>query len=259
MGTTSTDENCVALSREQCRAVDKYAIEQLAIPGIVLMENAGRKAAEFADHCLLDHAATRHLVVTQLEELPVYVVCGRGNNGGDGFVIARQLFNRGRTVRVDLAADPGSLSNDAAVNYEIVKRMGIPMRVLDTPEAIATAAADWQSSGMIVDALLGTGFTGEVREPLAGIIRAINSAADLPIKSPPGPVIISVDVPSGLDVDTGMPGGVAVTAHCTVSLLASKIGYQNHAAHQYLGRLCVADIGAPLDLILSRLGIEQQV
>jgi NAD(P)H-hydrate epimerase len=126
--------------------------------------------------------------------------------------------------------------------------MGIPIRRLDEPRALARAARRWRSCAVVVDALLGTGFAGEVREPLADVIRQINALKD--------PVIVAVDIPSGLDADTGRAGGVAVRADYTVTFLAAKVGLVKPSARPYVGRLIVADIGAPLELIAKRLGFR---
>jgi NAD(P)H-hydrate epimerase len=233
------------LTREQCRAVDKYAIEQLGIPGVVLMENAGRNAADLIESWMLKR---RPHSAGGLEP-GVCIVCGKGNNGGDGFVVARHLFNRGYPVTVDLAANAGDLTGDAAVNSEIARHMGIAIRELADISAVELAAQGWRKATVIVDALLGTGFSGEVREPLAGIMHRINAGS-----SPSGPLIVAIDVPSGLDADTGVAAGPAIRAHRTITFLARKSGYQNKTARAYLGRLFVADIGAPLELILERLG-----
>lgn len=221
------------LTAAQCRAVDQYAIETLGIPGVVLMENAGRNAAD-----LITRWAGQMRKRPSAPLPRVSVVCGRGNNGGDGFVIARHLAIRGFRVSVDLMADPAGLTPDAAVNHAIVRKMGVAIRRLDRPRALTEAVRRWRPSPILVDALLGTGFAGEVREPLAGVIRRINSLH--------GPLIVAVDVPSGLNADTGEPGGVAVKAHHTVTFLAAKVGFTRPKAKPYVGHVTVVDIGAPL-------------
>jgi len=249
------------LTREQCRAADRYAIEELGIPGVVLMENAGRNAADHIEGWL------RRLARKQTSRDPatgaqVCVVCGKGNNGGDGFVIARHLSNRGYTVAVDLAAEPASLTGDAAINYRIAEQMGIPIHALRDSASLDHASQRWRGAMVIVDALLGTGFAGSVREPLASIIDRINALhadANLepaaPPEAGPHPLIVAVDVPSGLDADSGDLSGPAVRAHHTITFLAAKTGYTKKTARAYVGRLVVADIGAPTALILERLGI----
>jgi hydroxyethylthiazole kinase-like uncharacterized protein yjeF len=237
MPRRKTAREALRLTAAQCRAVDRYAIEVLGVPGLVLMENAGRNAAD-----LIEKWARRKRAAS-----PVFsIVCGRGNNGGDGFVIARQLALRGFEVSVDLLGESGGLSPDAAVNCAIVRKMGVPVWAIDEPERLARAVRRWRRSAVLVDALLGTGFAGEVREPLAGVIRRINALR--------GPLVVAVDVPSGLNADTGKPGGVAIKADYTVTFLAEKIGFARPAARAYVGRVTVVDIGAPLQLALSEQG-----
>jgi hydroxyethylthiazole kinase-like uncharacterized protein yjeF len=220
------------VSAADMRALDARTIAQ-GTPGLVLMERAGRAAARAARARLGRRRG------------PVVVACGRGNNGGDGFVIARHLAMRGYDVSVDLLGEPAGLSPDAGVNYAIVAKMGLAVRPLNGSRALTQAVSRWRRSAVVVDALLGTGFAGEVREPLAGVIRRINE-----LKSP---LIVAVDVPSGLNADTGEPGGVAVRADRTVTFLAEKAGLGRRAAKTYAGKVTVVDIGAPLSLILSKL------
>ncbi len=209
---------------------------------MVLMENAGRCAADVIEVCLKARARSRGRIGATA------VVCGRGNNGGDGFVIARHLCLRGCQVDIDLLADPRELRGDAAVNHAVAERMGITIRRLDGTKALAAAARRWASCAVVVDSLLGTGFSGEVREPLAGVIGRINGLS--------GPTIVAIDVPSGLDADTGEAGGIAVRADVTVTFLAAKVGMVKSVAKSYVGRVIVADIGAPLELLARRLGFS---
>lgn len=253
MHATHAGQSVPALTREQCRAVDRYAIEELAIPGVVLMENAGRNAADLIAGWMAERRAAMADTAAEPMNGRVCIVCGRGNNGGDGFVIARHLAIRGCDVAIDLAADPASLAGDAAVNHEIVRKMGLSVETLHDADAVGRAAGRWSGAAVIVDALLGTGFSGEVREPLASVIEHINQAGGT---SPGerGPLVVAIDVPSGLDADTGTAAGPVVRAHHTITFLAEKTGYQNATARGCLGRVWVADIGAPTELILRRLG-----
>ncbi len=228
------------LSCAQCRAVDRYAIEELGIPGVVLMENAGRNAAE-----LIARWAGGRGRAGAGGRSRVAVVCGKGNNGGDGFVVARHLANRGWSVSVDLFGDPGSLSPDAAVNHAIASRMGIPIRRLAGSREPATAARRWSGTQVVVDALLGTGFSGRVQGPLAEVIARIN-ALD-------GPLIVALDVPSGLDADRGRAIGEAVRADRTITFLAYKRGFRRPESRRWTGRVAVVDIGVSLGPILRRL------
>jgi NAD(P)H-hydrate epimerase len=211
------------LSREEVRAVDQRAIEQLGVPGVVLMENAGRGAAE-----LLMALGVRG---------PVVICCGRGNNGGDGFVIARHLDNALVAVRVLLFASPQELQGDAAINYAILARSGVPIAVrTENPVDTAQLSQELAAAEWVVDALFGTGLTGPVRPPFDQIIAAINAA---PAK------VLAVDIPSGLDCDTGEPLGPTIRAHHTATFVGSKKGFTNPAAREWLGRVHVLGIGAP--------------
>ncbi len=215
------------MTRTEVRAFDRRAIEELGVPGIVLMENAGRQAADEAVR-LLAKSGGRHALV----------VAGRGNNGGDGFVVARHLVARGYTAEVLLLGDPNGLQGDAATNFRCLSGLRITVR---EAEASATAVSKQimrlaAGADLIVDALLGTGLTGEVREPHLAAIEAMNASRK---------AILAIDIPSGLDADTGRPLGTAVRAVSTVTFVAAKVGFA--AAPDYVGHIVVADIGVPID------------
>jgi hydroxyethylthiazole kinase-like uncharacterized protein yjeF len=237
--TPSEPTDRLRLTCAQCRAVDQYAVEVLGIPGVVLMENAGRNATDLVEGWMRPRLAGRPAG-------RVAILCGRGNNGGDGFVVARHLVNRGHEVWVDLMADAATLAGDAAVNHAIVQKMGAPIRPLTDVGALPEAVHRWRHADVIVDGLLGTGFTGRVREPMAEVIRGVNALS--------GPLVVAIDVPSGLDADTGQAAGEVIRASRTVTFLAEKAGYSAELARVYTGDVSVADIGAPTALILSRLG-----
>ncbi|HKQ46708.1 MAG TPA: NAD(P)H-hydrate epimerase [Phycisphaerae bacterium] len=216
------------MTRAQVREIDRRAIEEFGIPGIVLMENAGRGTAEF-------------IMRTLRPAGPIGIVCGGGNNGGDGFVIARHLANAGLEIVLFLACDPARLKGDAAVNYGIVEKMKLRSYPFDSPEQVHAASPALHQSDVIVDAILGTGFSGSVRPPTNLAIEAINNA--------PRATIVAVDVPSGLDCDTGTPATPTVRAHHTVTFVARKIGFDSPGAKAYTGRVIVADIGASATLV----------
>lgn len=211
------------LSRNEVREIDRRAIEEYGVPSVVLMENAGRGVAE-----LLRALGVRG---------PVAIVCGKGNNGGDGFVIARHLDNHGVAVRIYLFCLPLALQGDAAINHGIAARAGLPILAYsgedfeETSFARELASAEW-----IVDALFGTGLTGPVRDPFDRVIRAINAA---PAK------VLAVDIPSGLDCDTGEPLGPTVKADHTATFVAMKKGFANPASREWTGLAHVLGIGAP--------------
>lgn len=216
------------LTREQARELDRRAIEAYGVPGIVLMENAGRGMAE-----LLRKLGIQGQVVA---------CCGKGNNGGDGFVIARHLDNAGVPVRVLLFADPALLTGDAAINYRILAASGVRLEVFDGSALDDMLSRQGASTDWIVDALFGSGLRGLVQAPFDGIIAAINAS---------GVRVFAVDIPSGLDSDTGLPLGIAVRAHHTATVAALKKGFVQPSAAEWLGHVHLIDMGAPRRLLES--------
>lgn len=209
------------LTRAQVREIDRISIEEYHIPGIVLMENAARSAAEVA----MKMANTNKSAV---------IVCGGGNNGGDGLAIARHLHNHGWAVSVHLAIDPSKYKGDARINWEITKAMKLPLGWLPSPS-------------LIIDALFGTGLESPPRsESLAEIDRMNQS--NLPI--------LAIDLPSGLDCDTGKALGSCVRATRTVTFVAEKAGFANPELKRYCGEVIVGDIGCPRELIMRVAGIS---
>ena len=213
------------LSRVQVREVDRRAIEFYGMSGLVLMENAGRGCA--------DRLSTLGIAG------PLAICCGHGNNGGDGFVIARHLQLRGYEPRILLAGDPAALRGDAAVNYRILQHCEVPIARLDGWDATVVDrvldGVDW-----IVDALLGTGASGEPRAPLDRLIPRLN---ELPAKR------LAIDLPSGLDCDTGVPARNTFRAGHTCTFVAAKAGFDAPTAREYLGCVVVLDIGAPRRIV----------
>ena len=214
------------LTREQVRELDRRAIEQFGVPGVVLMENAGRGCAE-----LLRRLGVHGRVI---------VCCGKGNNGGDGFVIARHLDNAGVEVRVLLFARPDSLTGDAAINYRILARSGPPITVFGDAVEEAKLRGELVGAEWLVDALFGSGLQGPVRPPLDRVIEAINAA---------GARVLAVDIPSGLDADTGLPQGPTIRATHTATIAAPKKGFARPEASAYLGQVHVIDMGVPRRLL----------
>jgi NAD(P)H-hydrate epimerase len=204
------------LTAAEMRETDRRCIEEIGIPGPVLMNNAG--AAVFRE----------------IDKGPVGVVCGKGNNGGDGFVVARLALVAGLETRVVLVSEPESIRGDAAAFMNAYYKLGGRMAVAVTEETAAHAVRGLQDCAVLVDALLGTGTKGKVTGP----IRAA-------IDSWPNVRTIAVDLPSGLDADTGEVCGCCVRADVTVTFQFAKRGFENDAAKPWLGRLVVADIGIP--------------
>ncbi|MBM4004012.1 MAG: NAD(P)H-hydrate epimerase [Planctomycetes bacterium] len=212
------------LNREQAQAIDRYAIDRLAIPGTILMENAGRGCVD----AMLD-AGLRG---------PVTVCCGRGNNGGDGMVIARHLLRHGITCRTMVWGPADKLAPDALRNWTILQRAGHPVARIDQESDVDACRELLEGAAWIVDALLGTGTRGAPRSPLDHWIDAINRSAARRV---------AIDIPSGLDADTGEPASSTVRAAITCTMVAPKTGFANPRAREFFGELRVVDIGVPLD------------
>ncbi|MGD0090261.1 MAG: NAD(P)H-hydrate epimerase [Planctomycetota bacterium] len=217
----------LVLSREEVREVDRLAIEQLGIPGVVLMENAGRAVAE----------ETLKLLAREPASLTAVLLCGGGNNGGDGYVAARHLHNAGVRVLVCNAAEPSRRGGDAAVFRAIVEKMELPSRDILTAAQLAAAEAELKKANVFVDALLGTGFHGAMHPHLASLVRLCNALAL------EGRKTVAVDVPSGLDCDTGQAAAPTIRADLTVTFVAMKKGFLQPEARKYLGQIVVASIG----------------
>jgi NAD(P)H-hydrate epimerase len=216
----------VTLSRQEVRDVDRRAIEDFGIPGVVLMENAGRGAVEAL--CRLGLAG------------PVVICAGKGNNGGDGFVMARHLAIRGVPSRVLLFAAPDQLQGDAAINYQILQKSGLAGTIVPLPIDIKWLTQELATADWVVDALLGTGTQGALREPYLTAIQVINQS---------GKPVFAVDLPSGMDCDTGLPLDACIQARHTATFVAQKPGFQTASGRELAGTVEVIDIGIPPLLI----------
>lgn len=220
-----------SLTREEMRELDRKAIEEYKIPGIILMENAGRNVAEEVLKMIHDP-----------RQIKVAILCGKGNNGGDGFVVARHLHNHNIPADVFLIARVSDIlkDGDAGTNLQILLNMKIPVReVLDTT-GVTSVLRELGSYNIIIDALFGTGLSGAVREPFKTLIEGVNN-----LKKP----IVSVDIPSGLDCNNGNILGTAIKATKTVTFAASKRGFYLGEGPAYTGEVVVADISIPKELI----------
>jgi NAD(P)H-hydrate epimerase len=223
----------LTLSSRQLRELDRRAIHVFGIPGPVLMENAGKATAEYMLSCGIAGK--------------VVICCGKGNNGGDGLVIARHLDAAGIAVEIILTAPVDQLSEDTALQFHIVDRSGLSLSVPGLDQltgawfAERLIGADW-----IVDALFGTGLTGPLRPPLDRVVTAINNS---PAKK------LAVDIPSGLNGDTGQPLGATIRASYTVTFVALKPGFNNPNAAAWLGKVVVVPIGLPRRLLDSAQSI----
>jgi len=209
-------DNLPCLSAAQMREADRRCIEEIGIPGAVLMNNAGVAVFRY------------------IAEGPVGIVCGKGNNGGDGYVVARLALLAGLETRVVVLADAGDVAGDALTFLRAYENLGGAVAFTPEPGEAAGAVAGLGGAAVLVDAILGTGIAGEVR----GVARAAIEAW------PPGRTI-SVDLPSGMNADTGEPCGACIRADLTVTFQFPKLGFQRVVARPWLGELVVADIGIP--------------
>ena len=218
-------DNCMVMSRDEVRGFDSWAINTLRIPGVVLMENAGRGCAEVIVERLAD-----------IEGAKVCIFCGTGNNGGDGYVTARHLVNAGVKAGVVICGDKDRIKGDGRVNLEIIEQMDVSIDRIDmTAGRIAGQVKTFaHRCDMLVDAIFGTGLKGDLGVEYAELIESIN-AQNIPI--------VAVDIPSGLDCDAGGPLGVSIKAAVTVTFVAVKKGFTNPDAVNYTGDIFIASIG----------------
>ena len=219
------------LTCEQVRQVDRLAIDELGMSGLVLMENAGRGIVEL----LMREQATGRALIC----------CGRGNNAGDGFVIARHLDLRGWQVEVLCWVDPERLEGDARANYSLLQSTDVVVQIATGSEAMEFPAQD-ESVDWVIDALLGTGARGAPRPPLDRAIHAMNRLRARRL---------AVDLPSGLDADAGQPTDPTFRADWTCTFVAAKPGLLTAQAAPFVGQLHVIDIGVPRRL-LQRFGLQ---
>jgi ADP-dependent NAD(P)H-hydrate dehydratase / NAD(P)H-hydrate epimerase len=215
----------LVVTANEMRAIDHATIHEYGVPGAVLMDAAGRGTAD---------------VIASLRPpagLRVAILCGAGNNGGDGYVIARHLHNRGAEVRLYLAAPRDRISGDADLHLRVVEKMRLP--IVDATAGAAALDDFARQADVVVDALLGTGLAAEVRGVYRELIEALAALPGLKV---------AVDVPSGLDADRGVPLGVAAPADHTVTMAFPKVGLVGDPGFQRVGRLHVVDIGVPRGL-----------
>jgi len=225
------------VSAEEMREMDRYTIKEVGVPGVVLMENAGAETAA----AILDW-------LEDVENPLVHIFCGKGNNGGDGYVIARHLYNNGVDVEVFNAVKDNEIKGDALINYKIIKKMDLPITSLRKPADLAKYD-EYESPDIIVDALLGTGIKGAVRGFLKDVIDFLNDL-DIPV--------VSVDLPSGLNADTGSVEGSAIYADVTVTMALPKRCHLFYPAKHFVGELFIADIGMP-DSVATNKSVKVQL
>ncbi len=217
------------LNTQQMREADRRTIDEIGIPAIVLMENAGRQAVA-AMEAAFDDLATSH----------VGVLCGRGNNGGDGFVIARTLVQRGVETSVFLLGSVADVRGDARTNLEVLGRIGLTVVEITNAQEWELHFSEISRCELLVDAILGTGFHGQLSGLLETVVADVNGL---------GVPVVAVDLPTGLSADTAEVEGEAIEASMTVTLAAPKISLILPPADSRSGDLVIADIGIPLPLL----------
>jgi NAD(P)H-hydrate epimerase len=236
------------LTRDEVRELDRRAIDGFGVPGVVLMENAGRGCAEL-------------LMRLNPDRKPTVILCGPGNNGGDGFVIARHLDNHEWPVKLHIVvettlAKEGSnrgvdpvMPPDAMINFAIFRRtfrqthlvaLADPRMWLTYPHFRNDLSDSLKTQAWIVDALFGTGLSRALAHPYDEVVAQVNAS-----RNP----VLAVDIPSGLDCDTGEPLGPTVRAAHTATFVAPKRGFLNPASREWTGEVHVIDIGAPRVLV----------
>jgi NAD(P)H-hydrate epimerase len=219
----------ILVTAAEMQEMDRQTIENQGIPGLELMENAGRGAtlallAQFGDNL----------------KAGVGIICGKGNNGGDGFVIARCLAEKGINVGVYLLARTAAVKGDAAANLKRLSALNLAINEIPDENTFLKTKSRLSRYGLIVDAILGTGLTSEVRGFFKTVINFINST---------GIAIFAVDIPSGLNSDTGQPCGVCIRAQGTATFALAKIGHFTYPGAEYTGKLEIIDIGIPQSVV----------
>jgi len=213
----------------QMKAIDARAIHEVGVPGVVLMENAGLRVVELIE-----------AKFNRLRGLRVVVLCGRGNNGGDGFVIARHLVHAGALVHVYATASAEEFVGDAAIQRKICEKEALPVSDLTQGGEMEKLVQMVERSELVVDALLGTGLTGAPRGTVSAVIEQLATC--------PAP-IVAVDVPSGVESDSGRVSGAAVRAQWTVTFGLPKVGLLIHPGCQFAGEVWLGEIGIPPSVI----------
>ncbi len=214
---------------EEMQELDRKAIETYRIPGMILMENAGKGAAEVISNTFPD-----------IHKKKIAIIAGKGNNGGDGLVIARYLLNQGVSVRVYLLTDPKGLRGDAETNFNIFQRMKGEVISVPSSKDYVKLKKDLERFDILVDGIFGTGLDAEVRGYYREVIDHLNT-----LQRP----IVAIDIPSGLDADTGKPLGTAIRAFLTITFGLPKVGHLIPPGIDYVGEVKVIDIGIPKRLV----------
>ncbi len=217
------------ITPQQMKEIDRRAIEEFGIPSLILMENAGKGAAKVALDMVLDK-----------DNKKVICACGKGNNGGDGFVCARHLINNGVDTEIFLIGEPSELKGDAKINFGILRKMKVKIKILKTDRDFKLFKEKMKDTQLIIDAVFGIGLSGKVKKPYSTAIRVMNQSK----KS-----ILAIDVPSGLDAATGNVLGICIKAGKTVTFGLPKAGFIKNHGPSTTGELIIVDISIPKQLL----------
>jgi hydroxyethylthiazole kinase-like uncharacterized protein yjeF len=226
------------VTSEEMREMDRLTRESFGIPGVVLMENAGRGAAQVL-----------FKEVPDLQNKKVGIMAGKGNNGGDGFVIARYLAENGVPVSVYILTKKKKVKGDAAGNLQLIEKMNIPIKEVTDGAAFASYMSDLAHYDLWVDAILGTGLQSDVRGFFKDVIDFLNHT---------GNPIVAVDIPSGLNSDTGAVCGACIKAAATVTFGLPKIGQVIYPGIEFVGSLAVVDIGIP-EMVIGQVTPKHKI
>ncbi|SJZ34479.1 NAD(P)H-hydrate dehydratase [Selenihalanaerobacter shriftii] len=219
------------VTASEMQELDRITIEEVGIPGVVLMENAGQAVTDAA----VD-------ILSNISDPQVIVVAGKGNNGGDGFVVARLLSNIGIKVKVYLLGDVQDVSGDAKINLSVLHKLDFKIVELKNKSDLKRFNKKCKNVDLIIDGVLGTGIEGELRGLAPDLISIINNSTSQ---------VLAIDIPSGLNADTGQAHGIAVKADRTVTFALPKLGLLLYPGRNYVGELEVADISIPEEVIES--------
>lgn len=217
------------VTASQMRELDRRAETEYGVPSLILMENAGLRVVEVVENLL-----------EKVEGRKVLVAAGKGNNGGDGLVVARHLLNAGAVVKIFLLGDPSGMTPDARINYDILVKMKADIKYLKEEKDLESLAIEALTSDLIIDALYGISFRGSLNDFDSRVVRIINWA-----KKP----VVAIDIPSGVEADSGRVKGEAVRANWTVTMALPKRGLFVEPGCDYVGTLSVADISIPGTLL----------
>jgi hydroxyethylthiazole kinase-like uncharacterized protein yjeF len=210
----------IILGKDEILKIEKETEEKFGISHLILMENAGRESFYVLKKEIKNIKSKKFLIF-----------CGKGNNGGDGFVIARYLFNFGAPLSVYHFGNPEEFTEISFKNYQILNKLGV-----DTKSIFSLKLDEFENNDIIIDAILGIGIKGEIKGEIREVIELINKNKKF---------VVSVDIPSGLDADTGEIHGVCVKADLTISMGFLKKGFYFDKGPEYTGKIKVVDIGFP--------------